>query len=910
MCLGWRQKRGNAHEEPIFQSSLLTFPHPRFSTRVREMARNGAGPAARARAVPGRSALFRTGFSSVAASGLSPFSASGIARFSMALCENRKYLSRYCRFSRLFASFLCLVTSVCGVWLATAPLAFCFGGLSRVMYRHPSGVFSPRFHAFSSRPVAFSDVHFFDPAVKPAFPEAQRRSDTLGASSDPRSRPQINRKNGRLERTNVARSLEEVPCSAPDLFTQESTSEQLSSMRSPAFFPNRRQFYRNSVSPPCVSSFSHNNLLHPAFLSFPSLQCCPQSGQQRRPTKASRVARQTGGSRVLGESRGGARRSFLSRFGISGGTWEAKNASVHAVPPVAFVQATHTSVPNRSAFAGNFFPRGLRAGFSEREGRSFLRNSRHMVSGVSANASDHQHRLQDRENVRDRECIVVDWSDRIVPYDLAWRLQQVIVQLQLLRLNSSLYPLSSRPEDEASVSFHMHEHASQRSVERNENSYLKRWPEVRQPAQGRLPCDYVILLQHSPVYTLGQGGTPANILFESNVRTLQLSEGYVEEMRTINGCYRLLSRLFQEAEEAAAPGARFVSSSEAGRKNGEGTALPGGKIFVETPQQVELGEGSGRSAASEESAGREFQQKEPDEGRTDSAPGVMRQRALAWREEAPTVWRVERGGEVTYHAPGQLVVYPLLDLRYHACDLRWYVHSLEQVAINAIDRLFCSGQLVEKAANLGEGTKNQAGLVEVESSTQDVRPPLTTAEEAQNEKTTEGRQLGQRRPGTPGVWLHGEKVCAIGVKVKRWITHHGLALNVCTDLSGFRKIVPCGLKESTTGRLKDSWCFEQRWRKRGEETERGGKPNRTEGSCDASDVKWESDEVSSDNRGDMQLDAQDQTEPQEGNREPNDAELMKQVARIVKEEFSKVFSLKLVDSQGSGHTALFNNSVV
>ncbi|KEP65840.1 UNVERIFIED_CONTAM: lipoyl(octanoyl) transferase [Hammondia hammondi] len=533
-----------------------------------------------------------------------------------------------------------------------------------------------------------------------------------------------------------------------------------------------------------------------------------------------------------------------------------------------------------------------------------------MVSGVSANTSDHQHRRQARENVRDRECIVVDWSDRIVPYDLAWRLQQVVVQLQLLRLSSGFDPFSTRPEDETSVRFHMHEHASQRSVERNENSYLTRLPELRQPAQGRSPCDYVILLQHPPVYTLGQGGTPTNILFESNVRTLQLSEGYVEEMRTINGCYRLLSRLFQEAEEAAAAGGRFVSSSEAGRKNGEGTALPGGKVFGETPRQIELGENWGRSAASEESAGREFQQKEPGEGRIDSAPGVMRQRTHTWREEAPTVWRVERGGEVTYHAPGQLVVYPLLDLRYHACDLRWYVRSLEQVAINAIDKLFCSGQLVEKAANRGEGTNNQTGLVGVESSTQNVRPSLTTAEEAQQEKATEGRQLGQRRPGTPGVWLHGEKVCAVGVKVKRWITHHGLALNVCTDLSGFRKIVPCGLKESTTGRLKDSWCVEQRWRKRGEEIERGGKPDRTEGSCDASDLKWESDEVSSDNRGHPQEHAQNQTETQEGNRETNDAELMKKVARIVKEEFSKVFSLKLVDSQGSGHIVHFNNSVV
>lgn len=114
------------------------------------------------------------------------------------------------------------------------------------------------------------------------------------------------------------------------------------------------------------------------------------------------------------------------------------------------------------------------------------------------------------------------------------------------------------------------------------------------------------------------------------------------------------------------------------------------------------------------------------------------------------VHRIERGGEVTYHCPGQLVGYPILNLRHYRQDLHWYLRQLEEVLIRVL------------------------ALYNLE---------------------------GYRVPGLTGVWVEGRKVAAIGIKVSRWITMHGFALNVAPDLSGFEKIVPCGIRDKPVGSL-------------------------------------------------------------------------------------------------------------
>jgi len=102
----------------------------------------------------------------------------------------------------------------------------------------------------------------------------------------------------------------------------------------------------------------------------------------------------------------------------------------------------------------------------------------------------------------------------------------------------------------------------------------------------------------------------------------------------------------------------------------------------------------------------------------------------------------DRGGDVTYHGPGQLVAYPILDLREWKRDVRLYVQAVEQTIIDTL-------------ADYGI----EAGL----------------------------------HPEHIGVWVDGRKIAAIGVHISRWVTSHGLALNVNTDLSYFQYIVPCGL---------------------------------------------------------------------------------------------------------------------
>jgi lipoyl(octanoyl) transferase len=111
-------------------------------------------------------------------------------------------------------------------------------------------------------------------------------------------------------------------------------------------------------------------------------------------------------------------------------------------------------------------------------------------------------------------------------------------------------------------------------------------------------------------------------------------------------------------------------------------------------------------------------------------------------EEVP-VYRTSRGGDVTYHGPGQLVVYPIIDLRSKLRkDVHRYLRNLEMTAIRTLEDF---------------------GLA------------------------------GTRRPPFTGIWVEDRKIAAIGVAVRRCITYHGLALNVNTDLSYFQRIVPCGL---------------------------------------------------------------------------------------------------------------------
>jgi lipoyl(octanoyl) transferase len=105
---------------------------------------------------------------------------------------------------------------------------------------------------------------------------------------------------------------------------------------------------------------------------------------------------------------------------------------------------------------------------------------------------------------------------------------------------------------------------------------------------------------------------------------------------------------------------------------------------------------------------------------------------------------IDRGGDITFHGPGQLVGYPILDLNQFQRDIHWYLRTIEEVIIR---------------------TLREFGIE------------------------------GKRIPDLTGVWVDKRKICAIGVKVTRWVTMHGLALNINTDLNYFNHIIPCGISD-------------------------------------------------------------------------------------------------------------------
>ena len=108
------------------------------------------------------------------------------------------------------------------------------------------------------------------------------------------------------------------------------------------------------------------------------------------------------------------------------------------------------------------------------------------------------------------------------------------------------------------------------------------------------------------------------------------------------------------------------------------------------------------------------------------------------------IYETERGGEITYHGPGQIVCYPILNLKNFKQSVAWYMRALEEVIIETL-KLF-------------------------------------------NIKAT-------RKDGLTGVWVKDEKIGAQGVRMTKWVTMHGFALNVNTDLRFFNDIIPCGIKD-------------------------------------------------------------------------------------------------------------------
>jgi len=125
------------------------------------------------------------------------------------------------------------------------------------------------------------------------------------------------------------------------------------------------------------------------------------------------------------------------------------------------------------------------------------------------------------------------------------------------------------------------------------------------------------------------------------------------------------------------------------------------------------------------------------------------------------VYQTDRGGQVTYHGPGQLVGYPILDLNNYKKSITWFMNSLENVIINTLK------------------------IYDITS---------------------------DRKDGLPGVWVEDEKICAMGVRIAKWVTMHGFALNINPDMKYFDGMIPCGILDcgvtSMKNQLDDSICID------------------------------------------------------------------------------------------------------
>ena len=119
-----------------------------------------------------------------------------------------------------------------------------------------------------------------------------------------------------------------------------------------------------------------------------------------------------------------------------------------------------------------------------------------------------------------------------------------------------------------------------------------------------------------------------------------------------------------------------------------------------------------------------------------------RDHLLQSRDKSVEVYNTERGGEVTFHGPGQLVGYPILDLRNYKKSVSWYMRTLEELTIRVLKEF-------------------------------DIK--------------------GSRIKGLTGVWVENKKIAAQGVRISRWVTMHGFSINVCPQLSYYDGIIPCGI---------------------------------------------------------------------------------------------------------------------
>ena len=131
---------------------------------------------------------------------------------------------------------------------------------------------------------------------------------------------------------------------------------------------------------------------------------------------------------------------------------------------------------------------------------------------------------------------------------------------------------------------------------------------------------------------------------------------------------------------------------------------------------------------------------------------------LQSRDQSVDVFNIERGGDITFHGPGQLVGYPILDLSNYKKSVSWYMRTLEQIIIDTVSEFGIEAKRIE---------------------------------------------------GLTGVWVGDEKIASLGVRIRRWVTMHGFSINVNTDLTFYDGIIPCGIFDHGITSMEQLLCRPQ-----------------------------------------------------------------------------------------------------
>ena len=131
---------------------------------------------------------------------------------------------------------------------------------------------------------------------------------------------------------------------------------------------------------------------------------------------------------------------------------------------------------------------------------------------------------------------------------------------------------------------------------------------------------------------------------------------------------------------------------------------------------------------------------------------------LQSRDQSVDVFNIKRGGDITFHGPGQLVGYPILDLSNYKKSVSWYMRTLEQIIIDTVSEFGIEAKRIE---------------------------------------------------GLTGVWVGDEKIAALGVRIRRWVTMHGFSINVNTDLTFYDGIIPCGIFDHGITSMEQLLCRPQ-----------------------------------------------------------------------------------------------------